>query len=277
LRPVFADIDPRTLLLDPIAAARRVGRRTRGVVVVHLFGAPVEPASLDSICGSELALYEDAAQAIGARFADGRSVATAGRAGIFSFFPAKNLGALGDGGAVVTRDPALAMAVKATRQHGCHERYVHDHLGGNFRLDALQAAMLGALLPALDGWIAARRTTARALLARLSALPAARAGELALPPDAPGHAWNQFVVRTPRRDALRAALAARGIDTAVYYPAPVHVQPVLAVLGFRAGDLPEAERASLETLALPIAPPRPADHVDILADAVAAFFAGPCA
>lgn len=263
-RPVFADIDPVTLNLDPARLVRTP--RTRAVIPVHLFGHPAELASLDL----DLPVIEDAAQAIGAR-AGGRRVGTLGRLGCFSFFPTKPLGALGDGGAVVTADAALAERIRRLRQHGSAEKHLYVELGGNFRLDALQAAFLRAKLPRLDGWLEERRAAAAAYSQELAGLD-----ELALPVTRAGTepAWAHYVVRVRdgRRDALARHLDARGIATAVYYPRPLHLQPVFAKLGYARGDFPRAERAADEVLALPLFPGLTAEQRGRVVDAVRGFF-----
>ncbi|HVV50271.1 MAG TPA: DegT/DnrJ/EryC1/StrS family aminotransferase [Polyangia bacterium] len=262
-RPVFADVDPETANLDPAAAAARVGGRTRALLAVHLFGRPAPLAPLADLCArAGLRLYEDAAQAIGAAGV-GR-----GRAAALSFFPSKNLGGFGDGGAVLTDDAALAAAVRQVRSHGAADKARHERLGGNFRLDELQAALLRVKLPHLGGWTADRRRLAARYRDRLGAAP------VGLPPAEAGAVWNQFVVRVPadRRAALRRHLDARGIDTAVYYPLPLHLQPALAFLGHRPGDFPNAERAAAESLALPIHPGLTDAALDRVAAAVADFF-----
>jgi dTDP-4-amino-4,6-dideoxygalactose transaminase len=237
-RPVFADIDPATFNLDPRAAAAACDPHTRALIPVHLFG---RPAQLPSV---SVPLVEDAAQAIGA-------CKVTGVASCLSFFPSKNLGAFGDGGALLTDDEAFADKVVILRAHGSKPKYVHPMVGGNFRLDALQAAILRVKLARLADWTRARRRNAdryRRIFAGTSGLPA----ELVLPADAPGHIYNQFVIRAPRRDALRAHLTAAGIGTEVYYPLALHLQPCFADLGLRPGAFPHAERATQEVLALPI-------------------------
>jgi dTDP-4-amino-4,6-dideoxygalactose transaminase len=256
-RPVFADVDPDTLTLDPRAAASAVTARTRAIIPVHLFGRVAD------IPAVSVPVVEDAAQSLGA-------AAVLGAAATYSFFPTKNLGAVGDAGAVVTRDAALADRVALLRGHGARPRYHHVALGGNFRLDALQAAVLRARLPHLAAWTAARRRHAehyRALFAAAS-VPA----ELRLPPPSATCVWHQLVIRAPRRDALRAFLADAGIGTEVYYPAPLHLQPCFADLGHRAGAFPAAERACADGLALPIHPALPAAAPAAVVDAIAAFY-----
>ena len=236
-RPVFADIDPATFNLDPAAAAAAVDRATKAIVPVHLFGRPA-PAIATSV-----PVIEDAAQSIAA-------CKLSGIAGCLSFFPSKNLGAFGDAGAVYADDDALADRVALLRTHGGRPKYYHHAIGGNFRLDALQAAVLTVKLPHLAAWTEARRVNAQRYRQLFAAakLPA----ELILPADAPGHIYNQFTVRAPRRDALRDHLTRAGIGTEIYYPVPFHLQPCFADLGYPAGAFPHSERAAAEALALPI-------------------------
>lgn len=239
-RPVFADIDPETFNLDPAAASAAITPRTRAILPVNLYGLPA------ALPDTPIPIIEDAAQSLGAAGPRGQAAAT-------SFFPTKNLGALGDAGAVLTRDPAFADRVRLLRTHGARPKYFHAAIGGNFRLDALQAAALRVKLPHLTTWNAARRANAaryRTLFAAAPGIPP----ELRLPADHPDHIYHQFVIRAPRRDPLRAHLAAAGIGTEIYYPRPLHLQDCFADLGHRPGSLPHAERAAAEVLALPIFP-----------------------
>ncbi len=239
-RPVFADVGP-DFNLDAEDALGRVTPRTRAFLPVALFGRRGDVARL---AASGLPVIEDGAQAIGA--ADlGRGAAMA----TLSFFPSKNLGALGDGGAVLTDDAALADRLRLLRAHGSRPKYTHHVVGGNFRLDALQAAVLRVKLPHLPSWNARRRANAALYREALAGV-----GDLALPADVSGHAWHQFVLRTGRRDALRAHLRERGVESEVYYPSPLHLQPCFASLGSVAGDLPRAEAACREALAIPVHP-----------------------
>lgn len=254
LRPVFADVAPWQLHPQVEQFERMRTPRTRAVLAVHLFGEPLDLAPLKAWCDLHgLLLVEDCAQSIGARLADGRSVGSAGAAGCFSFFPAKNLGALGDGGAVVTDHALLAARVREKRQHGQAQRYQFEHLGGNFRLDALQAAFLGVLLPQLPEFLRERRKIAQGYLQAFAPLAAAQPNRLRLPVDSAGHAWNQFVLRSSVRDHLRQTLQAQGIPTQVYYPSALHTQGALRDAQ-PVHELPEAEKACGEVLALPIAP-----------------------
>jgi dTDP-4-amino-4,6-dideoxygalactose transaminase len=250
--PVFVDIDPVTYAIDPAATAAAVTARTRAIIPVHLYG---QSADLDPLLGiaarAGVPVIEDAAQAIGATY-KGRMVGGFGRAGCFSFFPSKNLGAFGDGGLVTTNDDTLAASLRRLRVHGADRQYYHQVIGGNFRLDALQAAVLRVKLPHLTGWTEARRRNA----ARYGELFAefGLTGRVTLPASAPDryHIYNQYVVRVPDRDAVKANLESRQIGCAIYYPVPFHEQACFAYLGYRAGQFPHAERAARETIALPV-------------------------
>lgn len=257
-RIVFADVDDESLTLDPRAAITACSERTRAVVPVHLFG---HPATLPA---APCTIVEDAAQSLGAGPVRGRAAAV-------SFFPTKNLGAIGDAGAVLTDDPALADRIALLRTQGARPKYHHLAIGGNFRLDPLHAAVLRAKLPHLAAWNTARRGHAeryRALFASARVPP-----ELRLPAPHAAHVYHQFVIRAPRRDALRAYLTGAGVGTAVYYPEPLHLQPCFAELGYRAGAFPIAERACRDVLALPIHPRLAPDAQAFVVDRIAAFYA----
>lgn len=254
---VFADIDPDSLMLDPAAAASACSPRTRAVITVNLFGAlapmPTVPCPV----------VEDSAHSFG----NGR---VRGAASTLSFFPTKNLGALGDGGAVLTDDADLAARITLLRAHGARPKYHHVAVGGNFRLDALQAAVLRVKLAHVGAATDARRANAaryRELFAAAQLPP-----ELKLPAVASGHVYHQFVIRAPHRDALRAHLADEGIATEVYYPEPLHLQPCFAELGYRAGSMPHAEHACREALALPIHPAMSASAQAYVVERVAMFY-----
>lgn len=260
-RPVFADIEEATCNLDPAAALSALSPRTRAVLPVHLYGLP---AHLTELLAAGVPIVEDAAQSLGA-------APLAGLCQCISFFPTKNVGAIGDAGAVLTSDPALADRLQLLRAHGGRPKYVHQIVGGNFRLDALQAAVLRVKLPHLDAFCRARRANAaryRALFAAARVPP-----ELALPPDAPAHIYHQFVLRAPRRDALRAFLLESGVETEVYYPVPLHLQRCFEALGYREGAFPVAERAAAEVLALPIHPFLTEPAQRYVVDRIAAFYA----
>ncbi len=257
-RPVLADIDPGSFNLDPAAAVAACTARTRAIIPVNLYGRPA------ALPATEVPIVEDGAQSIGAAPVRGALLA-------LSFFPTKNLGALGDGGAVITDDTDLAERVRRLRVHGSKPKYYHAMIGGNFRLDALQAAVLAVKLPHLSAWTAARRQNADRYRQLFSGarVPA----ELALPDDTPDHIYNQFVIRAPRRDELRAHLREHGVATEVYYPVPFHLQDCFADLGYRAGAFPAAERAAAEVLALPIYPSLTEAQQAHVVNAIAGFYA----
>lgn len=285
--PVFADVDPRTLNVDArtLEAAARSRGALKALLPVHLFGRPAPMGAILAL-GDRLgaAVIEDAAQAIGAQDAGGRRVGGLGRLACFSFYPSKNLGAYGEGGAVTTDDEALADALRVLRVHGSDGSGRHRRVGLNSRLDALQAAVLRVKLRHLEAWTEARRARAAAydeLFSKAGA--AAGPGEfedLALPvrtplrpPEPARHAFNQYVIRVParRRDALRGFLDAQQVGSAVYYPLPLHLQPCFASLGNAPGDLPAAERAARETLALPIYPELTRAQLEFVVERVADF------
>jgi dTDP-4-amino-4,6-dideoxygalactose transaminase len=236
--PVFADIDPVTLNIDVEDAGARITSRTKAIMPVHLFG---RPAQLDELAALGLPLIEDAAQAFGAA-----GVATTGVCSTFSFFPTKNLFALGDGGLVAVNDGEVADRVRKLRFHGSLDKKTFELVGTNSRLDAIQAAALRVFLPALAGWNASRREGA----ARYAELGLGDAVEL--PVAESGHVYHMYVVRSPERDRIAAALQDAGISSAAYYKVPTHLQPALRHLGWEPGSLPETERASAENLALPL-------------------------
>jgi dTDP-4-amino-4,6-dideoxygalactose transaminase len=268
--PVFVDIDPVTCNLLPEAVAAAVTPRTRAVIPVHLYGRMADLDGLTgAVAGKGIAIIEDAAQAIGAFDARGRKAGSVGEMGCFSFFPSKNLGGFGDGGMTVTQDAETARRLKMLRMHGMEPKYYHAMVGGNFRLDALQAAVLRVKLRHLAAWTAGRRRNAvryRELFAE-----AGLEGTVTLPQDEPGHIYNQFVVRVPRRDELQAHLRGRGIGTEVYYPLALHRQECFAELGYAEGSLPNAEAAARETLALPIYPELTDEQLEHVVGAVAEF------
>ncbi|MDB4967976.1 MAG: DegT/DnrJ/EryC1/StrS aminotransferase [Myxococcales bacterium] len=260
--PVFADIERGSFNLDPAAAARRVTPKTRAILPVHLFGRPAE---LDGLRATGVPVIEDAAQAIGVPSLGQRT-----QCATLSFFPSKNLGAAGDAGAVVCEDAAFADRLRLMRAHGSRPKYVHHVVGGNFRIDTLQAAILRVKLPHLAAWNLARQHNAARYPALLAGTP------LTLPEATAVHVWHHYVVRVPdgRRDALRKYLADHDVETEVYYPTPLHLQPCFANLGYHAGDLPESERACAEVLALPVHPNLSEDQQDYVGTTVRAFFAG---
>jgi dTDP-4-amino-4,6-dideoxygalactose transaminase len=241
--PVFADIDPATLNLDPTDVGTKMSERTKAILPVHLFGRPCDPATLPD----GVPVVEDAAQAFGAKVGDRRAGSLAAAA-TFSFYPTKNLFGLGDGGLVTTADSELADRIRLLRFHGSRDKQTFDAVGYNSRLDELQAAALRIFLRHVDGWNEGRRAAA----ARYAELGLGDVCEL--PADEPGHVYHMYVVRTDERERLTAALDQAGIGWAAYYTTPLHLQPALAELGYEQGSLPETERAARETLALPIWP-----------------------
>jgi len=249
--PKLVDIDPVSYNADPVAIRAAITSRTRAIIPVHLYGQTADMDPIVEVARAHgIPVIEDACQAIGASY-KGRQAGAIGTAGCFSFFPSKNLGAFGDAGLVTTHDPALAHELRLLRNHGAEPKYFHKRIGGNFRLDALQAAVLRVKLPHLQRWSAMRVANAR----RYHELFAgAGLDRITLPHEMRDrrHIFNQFVVRVPDRARVRAALTDQGIGTEVYYPVPFHLQECFASLGHRRGDFPEAEAAAETCLALPI-------------------------
>ncbi len=253
-RPVFVDIDADTYNMDPAALDAALTPRTRAIIPVHLFGQCAEMDPILAVAArAGVPVIEDAAQAIGARY-KGRAAGAMGLAGCFSFFPSKNLGAFGDAGLVTTGGAAVAGRLAILKNHGSQPKYFHRFIGGNFRLDAVQAAVLRVKAPYLARWSEARRCNAARY--RQHVAVAGLTDRVRLPVEAPErcHIYNQFVIRVADREGLRAHLQARGIGTEVYYPVPFHLQECFASLGYRAGAFPRAEAAARESLALPVYP-----------------------
>ena len=272
-RPVLVDIDAGTFNVDVAAIAAAITPRTKAIIPVHLFGQSADLAPiLDAAAPQGIAVIEDAAQAIGSTYR-GKPVGNWGAIGCFSFFPSKNLGGFGDGGLVTCTDKTLAHRLKLIRNHGMEPKYYHHLVGANFRIDALQAAVLRVKLPYLPAWSDARRANA----ARYRALFAdAGLSQVTLPVEAPErtHIYNQFVIRVPQRDRLRAHLDAVGIGTEVYYPVPFHLQECFAGLGYKAGAFPVAEAAAQQSLALPIYPELNVAQQAAVVDAIRNFYRG---
>lgn len=268
--PVFVDIDAATYNVLPAAVAAAVTPRTRAVVPVHLYGRMADMDALQAAVPPGVAIIEDAAQAIGAFDAAGRQAGSIGSMGCFSFFPSKNLGAFGDGGMTVTSDAGLAERLRMLRMHGMEPKYYHAIVGGNFRLDALQAAVLRVKLRHLDAWTAARRRNAE--LYRELFAQAGLEGAIHPPADESGHIYNQFVIRSARRDALREHLGSAGVGTEIYYPVPLHLQACFEHLGYEPGSMPNAEAAARQTLALPIYPELQPWQIEHVVAAIAKFF-----
>ena len=289
-RPVFCDIDPLDFNLSPARVAefiaqecevrgdggrrqlihRKTGGRVKAIMPVHLYGQVCEMDPLMDIASRfGLTVIEDAAQAIGAQDAKGRMAGAIGHIGCFSFFPTKNLGAFGDAGLCTTSDPALAERMRVLRVHGAEPKYHHSLIGGNFRLDEIQAAVLNVKLGSLDAWMAARDAHARQYTQRLRAIPAVVAPALSR---SGRHVWNQYVIRTQRRDELRQYLLSAGVGTEIYYPIPLHLQQCFAYLGHRSGQFPESERAAREVLALPVFPELSPAQIDHVAGTIQRFY-----
>jgi dTDP-4-amino-4,6-dideoxygalactose transaminase len=272
-KPVFVDIDPLTYNIAPSKIEQVLTERTKAILPIHLFGqmADMDPI-LDIARLNKLYVIEDAAQAIGAEYKE-RRAGSIGHLGCFSFYPSKNLGGIGDGGMVTTNDRDLADRVRLLRNHGAHPKYYHKLVGGNFRLDAIQAAVLRVKLKYLDAWTMARQENA-ATYRRLFA--EAHLPGLGLPAEARErrHIYNQFVIRCDERDGLMDHLDQSHVGTEVYYPRPMHLQECFADLGYHAGDFPESESAANQTLALPIYPELTDKMQRTVVNAIAGFNRG---
>ncbi len=271
-KPVLVDIDPETFNIDPAQVAGAITAHTRAIVPVHLYGQSSDMAMLLSAASHKrIPIIEDAAQAIGTRYQD-RPVGGIGRLGCFSFFPSKNLGAFGEGGLVTAKDTRLADRVRMLRNHGMAPKYHHRVIGGNFRLDALQAAVLRVKLPHLAAWTAGRRRNA-ARYRQLFA-DAGLVDRVTLPVERSDgfHIYNQFVIRVAQRDELMKHLAARGVGTEIYYPVPFHLQECFAYLGYRRGRFPNAEAAASTSLALPIYAELTEEQQAYVVTSIARFF-----
>lgn len=263
-KPIFVDIDPATFNIDPKLLQARITPRTRAIMPVHLFGQMANMEAINDIAAKHrLPIIEDAAQAIGAK-RNGTIACSAGWCGCLSFFPSKNLGGFGDGGALCTNDDTLAAKARVLRVHGTERQYYHRVIGGNFRLDALQAAVLDVKLKYLDSWHEARRHNANLYNSLFAGT------KVKTPYIDPSNysIYNQYVIRVPNRDTVREHLMKASIGCAVYYPLPLHMQECFADLGFKVGDLPESERASHEVLALPIYPELHEEEIRFVAKSV---------
>jgi len=272
-RPVFVDIDPVSFNMDVTRIEERITEATRAIIPVHLFGCLADMEHLMEIAEKHgLIVIEDAAQALGAGRGELRAGAV-GDYGCFSFFPSKNLGGAGDGGMVTVRDAGRAQGLRSLRNHGMEESYLHPRVGGNFRLDELQAAVIRVKLRHLDQWTRARQRNAQRYEGLFAESGLQERGLVVTPrADEVGHVFNQYVVRVERRDELRAFLAEKGIGTAVYYPLPLHMQECFAYLGYRRGDFPQSEKAASETLALPVYPELSDDQAAAVVAAIGEFY-----
>ena len=271
-KPVFVDIQPDTFNIDPALIERAITPRTKAIIPVHLFGQCADMAAINEIAKrKKMYVIEDACQAIGASQGNKRA-GVLGDTGCFSFFPSKNLGGFGDGGLITTNDKALADSMAMLRVHGSQVRYLHEAIGFNSRLDALQAAILHIKLKYLDQWTEGRRRNAeryRQLFAQ-----AKHADRVTLPPTAPGnfHVYNQFTVRAPKRDELRTFLKEKGVGTEVYYPLPMHLQNCYRDLGHQKGSFPLSERAAEEVMSLPIYPELTEAQQSYVVEMIAEFY-----
>jgi len=268
---VFADITPGYFNLDPGAVERAITPKTRGIIPVHLYGIPADMDAFNALAGRHgLFVIEDTAQAMGARYR-GRRAGSLGTAGCFSFFPSKNLGAFGDGGAVASADPELIQKVRMLANHGRKEKYTHEMIGTNSRLDTLKAAQLSICLDCLDDWNRERRKAASLYDELLE--PFEEIGRPRVPQECEP-IWHVYVIRYEKRDELAAFLKERGIRTGLHYPLPLHFQPAYASLGLGEGSFPEAEKACREVLSLPMFPKITPDEVRAVAAAVGEFLKG---
>lgn len=288
-RPVFVDVDPTTYNIDPQKVAEAITEKTAAIVPVHLFGQSADMDGLLAVAAERgIPVVEDAAQAIGTRYRDGRRLGSIGSVGCFSFFPSKNLGAFGDAGLVTTNDSELYERMRIMRVHGGERQYYHAVIGGNFRIDALQAAILSVKLPHLDSWSSGRRSNAERyrelfIAAGLSASAEQWEPEDGHPVGLPQavyegfgaentHIYNQYVVRVPHRDDLRTWLTEKGVGSAVYYPVPFHRQECFSDLGYATDAFPVAERAAEQVLALPVYPELADEQLQYVVEMIALFY-----
>jgi dTDP-4-amino-4,6-dideoxygalactose transaminase len=288
-RPVFCDIEARSFNIDPATVRafleqqcerrggvlfnRASGGRVRALMPVHLYGQCADMAPLLQLAREfDLKLIEDAAQAIGADYLDGHRAGSMGDVGCLSFFPTKNLGAFGDAGMCTTQDAELAERMRVLRVHGGKPKYYHALIGGNFRLDEIQAAVLSVKLRRLDAWTAARQRNAGWYAAAFAAAGLDERVTLPVARDGYRHTWNQFVIRAQRRDELRQFLAEQGVGTEIYYPVPLHRQQCFAYLGHGAEDFPQSIEAARTVLALPIFPELLREQIDYVVDRIGAFY-----
>jgi dTDP-4-amino-4,6-dideoxygalactose transaminase len=257
-RPVFVDVDPARMTMDPAALRRAVGPRTKAIIVVHLYGGMADMDPILAVAREHgVPVVEDCAQSQGAEY-HGRRAGSLGTIGCYSFYPSKNLGAYGEAGAVVTNDPALAAKCRSLRNHAMVERYLHEDIGYNYRMNSFQGAVLQVKLRHLEDWTHRRIALAGRHDRMLADVPVRRP---ALARDG-RHVHHLYVIRHPRRDALRDELAKRGVETAIHYPRAIHQQPVLERYGFERGDLAHTEAIARECVSLPLYPEMPAEHVD---------------
>jgi dTDP-4-amino-4,6-dideoxygalactose transaminase len=266
-KPVFADIEPDTYNIDVKTLPQLITKKTKAIMPVHLFGACADmDAIMDMVKGTNIAVIEDAAQALSSKY-KGKRAGSLGHIGCFSFFPSKNLGGFGDGGMITTNDADLAEKCRLIRTHGSKPKYYHKMVGANFRLDAIQAAVLRAKLPRLDAWSAARRRNA----AKYDKLLAGGPVKTPVVREFNEMIYNQYCVRSTKRDALQQHLKQKEIGTEIYYPVPLHVQECFADLGYKPGSLPVSEEAAKQVLALPIYPELTGEQIKYVAESIRAF------
>lgn len=278
-RPVFVDIDPDSFNIDPHQMRKAVNRKTKAVIPVHLFGQCADMDPILDISGKHnLSVIEDAAQSIGAEY-KGKRAGSIGHFGCFSFFPSKNLGGFGDGGMVVTSDPGLNERLKVLRVHGSKPKYYHNFVGGNFRLDAIQAAVLDVKLKYLDDWSEGRRQNALYYQEAFRASGLVEKGFVKTPPaaysnsgDKNFHIYNQFTLRVKHRDALKAYLNESGIGSEIYYPVPLHMQACYRDLGYLKGDFPHSEKAAEEVISIPVYPELTEEMKDYVVRTIKGFY-----
>lgn len=269
--PVFVDIDPITFNIDPAKIEAAINEKTKAIIPVHLYGQMADMEAIKDIADKyNLVVVEDAAQAIGAK-QNGKSVGELGTAAAYSFFPTKNLGAYGDGGMIVTNDEQLAENARVIRVHGSKPKYYHNVLGYNSRLDELQAAILNVKFPHLDDWSRARRERASYYTEKLNE---ELSDVITTPVEKEGyyHVYHQYTLRVSNRDKLQAYLKEQGIATMIYYPLPLHIQPVFKDLGYSEGDLPETEKATKEALSLPMYPELKREDQDYVIAKILEFY-----
>jgi len=274
-KPVFADIDPKTFNLDPKKVEAAITDKTKAILPVHLYGQMADMDSFMEISKKHnVAIVEDAAQAIGSFNSHGKRAGSLGDFGCFSFFPSKNLGAMGDGGLVVTNDEALYEKGKILRAHGSKPKYYHSIVGGNFRLDPMQAAVLRVKAPHLEKWHKQRKENADRYREIFAEYRDQLEGKIDLPQEIEGrHIYNQFVLRAEKRDELKAYLAENGIGCEIYYPLSLHMQKCFSYLGYKEGDFPESEKAAKETLAIPVFPELTEEEARYVVKSIVNFYA----
>lgn len=273
-KAVFVDIDKSTFNIDASRIENAITERTKAIMPVHLFGQCAEMDRINEVAGHRnIRVIEDAAQAIGAEYR-GRRAGSLGAIGCFSFYPSKNLGGAGDGGLLTTNDPEMAGTLRILRAHGARQKYYHDRVGINSRLDSIQAAILRVKFRYLDKWAQARRTNAQRYRELFRDAGLVSSDAIRLPAEAEGslHVYNQFVIRARDRDRLRGWLAERGVGTEIYYPLPLHMQACFEDLGYQRGDFPESERAAEEALAIPVYPELAANAQAYVVEAIASFY-----